>query len=330
MGLVSAIVPYLLSGITDCSGRPARGLSSWLEAGPFQVYTPIREAAFELAVSDFHRLVSAYAYDVDGFACASFESCHAISRIPNTPKATAWLMLKAYYGAFYAAHSIMRAFGSSVTNIDRHLARSLTETADAYGQAGGVAIQQGAYGLTATAMSSTLAATRAQAGTGGVHEAFWRLFCRQIGDIGTSLLAQYPGATAQDAVRRLDELVGVLTGSGASSGQWLSQIRNRVNYRLQMGCWYPYDLDVRRADGLFRIASQWRAASGSVSLLHGIGRDHERFLAACTFLVALCRELVVELDGRCAGGRSFLAFGALPYLRLTATGSSSSRRVATT
>jgi hypothetical protein len=102
-----------------------RGISEWVSDEEYQIYVPLQATQFVLNVSSQNEFLIALAADVNRCATAAFEStCHVIEN-RQLPRSTAWLVIKSYYAAFFAAHSISRMFGTTFTPLDKTQAKSV-------------------------------------------------------------------------------------------------------------------------------------------------------------------------------------------------------------
>lgn len=156
----------------------------------------------------------------------------------------------------------------------------------------------------------------ATAGNGGTHEGFWKVFNARLKELTDNVLigSTLPDADAQRVWEQLTSVGDSLTGNGANTS-WLSELRNSIQYRQEHGVWFPDKLPNARREILGRIALAWVKPPDEITMATTAGRLGQ-FLSACTFLVALCRELLVRIDLRCSVGSSFAGFGPLQYLRV--------------
>jgi hypothetical protein len=151
---------------------------------------------------------------------------------------------------------------------------------------------------------------------GGVHEQLWAVFLGTIVELRNGILNK-PASDAADleVADTLRELSNSLTSNGANGGNWLSQVRNRVNYKQQLGLWFPYSEKDRFYESL-------RSALDSVAEKNlsefQLAKKHEnpvvQFLETCGFLVALCLEFAKEMEARNEAGRSFLRYGHSAFM----------------
>ena len=313
--LADAIRPYWLSGINDISGLQTEGLREWFASGQFFIDGATAEGAFVAAAVDRDALSKRFAGDINRFAVASFESSHHVVRNGTFPKATAWLLISAYYSAFFAAHALLRVLGVSCSQLDKRRVDVVNETADAQGFLG-VPVKRGSFGCIFDYSSGRLSCERLGSTGGGAHELLWSLFNTEIEQLRFKILVS-PTQTAEQnrlAFGKLSDIKAVLTRDGLSNGSWLSHVRNRINYSHELDSWFPYRATRQLYDRLFRIHAQWRAEPEGIVL--GSREPLACHLEACAFLTSLCRQVTADISQRCSGGDSFLMSGAERFLRL--------------
>jgi hypothetical protein len=62
---------------------------------------------------------------------------------------------------------------------------------------------------------------------------------------------------------------------------------------------------------LLRVGQKFKREPISIDLEAPGMTDPSRFIATCTFIVAVCRESIQELEKRCSTGKSFASAGSL-------------------
>jgi hypothetical protein len=298
---------FWLPAINEVSGHVEHGFDNWLRSGTYQIYEPISVDRFTLNIRDTKGAVPAFAADATRMAAAGFESWHVIGRNTELPKSTGWLVIKAYYAAFFAAHSLTRMLGRSVTFVDRRTADSVYRVAEVFGTAAVPSIRAGLYECAYDSRTGRIVCGQLGEGAGGAHEAFWREFGRLLGEIGAKALEEGGGVagTRQAVVGKLDEVAANLNDDGRLRGTWLSEVRNQVNYRQEFGAWHPYGETNRYYEALFGVMGCWKDDPMTVNLRIGQGRVLQRYVATCGFILALCRSVVCDMESRCPRGRSF-------------------------
>jgi hypothetical protein len=92
----------------------------------------------------------------------------------------------------------------------------------------------------------------------------------------------------------------------ASGASWLSAVRNEIQYRHDRGVWTPAGVNKGGREVLARLARQWTRDPMDIDLELPPGAELGRFVAACAFLVALCRVILGRISDRsAAGAKSF-------------------------
>lgn len=317
--LADSLRQFWLPGLNSVSGKLSKGLQAWLLSQNYQIYVPVTPTSFEVTVTPWADLLAAYAFDCGRMSAAALESMEGVEPHPKLGKASAWMIIRSYYSAFYAIHAIMRMFGVSCTSLDAKHAGAVNQIANLFGFGIPKGISGGLFRCEYVHTTSSMLCTSLATSGGGVHEQTWRVFIGLIKDLRDRLLAPNAvGVTAnlQIAAQRLEDVERFLSQGGCNSGNWLSMVRNRTNYNLDFGTWFPYSNQPKYYGQLANVArTTWRADSDNVAFGGVGGRDIQLFLEVCGFLVSLCREMTEDMATRCPQGKSFLNFGAIPFIR---------------
>ena len=298
--------PYWLPGIHAVAGRQPNGLAAWIAEEEFQIYVPLTRDTATVSFVDASPIVNAYAGDCGRMAAAAIESAVDVEPSTRLPRSTAWFIIRAYYSAFFAAHAVLRMFGVSLTQLEGAHAAAITDIADIFGMANGAVLAGGFYVCKCDAHAKTLSVVKALTADRS-HGAVWRALHDVLGDIADSILASStPAAPAQQVAAKLTEVRTALSyDARVSKGSWLSEVRNRTNYRHDYGTWYPYVDRMQYYDRLYDLFAQWRDDPMKISLWSQPGRDLQRFAEASAFIVALCRVMSEDMAKRCPKGASF-------------------------
>lgn len=316
--LEDSIRPFWVPGLNDISGNVVKGLGGWIRDEDFQIYSAVQADSFALTVSDSRPVLTAFAADVNRLATASLESAVSVGRTEALPRSTAWTIIKSYYSAFFAAHSILRILGTSVSRLDGNHVSSVNKIARIFGAISQPATR-GLYVCSFDSGKKALSCTKLNPGAAGVHEAFWLFFKTSLRQLSSDLLISATGTPAnnQIASAKLSELSDNLSGDPAKGGSWLSFMRNEVNYNQRWGTWFPYEgYQPTHHDRIHHSPINWSEDPLSIDLTSYQGRDLLRFQQTCHFLIALCRTLAVDMSKRCSTGTSFQAYGPLAILNL--------------
>lgn len=316
--LTAPLRPFWIPGLNAVAGHVEKGLAGWFSDSEFQVHSQIQSDAFGLHVSFHESILPAFAADINRCAVAAFESIYQIQPVNHFPKSLGWLVIKSYYGAFFAAHSLLRTFGTAFAQIDRQQAGSITQIASLFGLSKGVAVSAGYYKCVYEAATQSLTCEKINTSAGGVHEVFWSVVYKRVREISATLLTSTFGLAKdnQAVAAKLMELSENLSYASFGGGSWLSHVRNIVNYNHRLGAWYPYSGQLAYAKQLFRTQKTWLQDAMTINLSSHGDQDLLRFQQTCNFLVGMCREISLDMATRCPSGKSFHLFGSVAFLNL--------------
>jgi hypothetical protein len=304
---------FWLPGIGNVMGKTQRGLQAYLLDDRYRIFSLPTPSVFEITPFDAEEIKRAICHDLSRMACAAFESFYALSPPDGLEKSCGWAAIRAYYGAFFAAHSIIRIFGRTCSQLDAsHLqfvtrVGSFTHGLDVIHSAG---IYYGKW----DERNSTLRFFKPTGNVvGGSHEVTWKLFLETLGELRNSLLS--PGAVGlaadlQQAALDLDSFRAGLCEGGLNNGSWLSSIRNKVNYRHDFDAWFPYGRPANHYDAIWNAAgTRWLTPPIPIRNIPIRGRELERVMELSGAIVALCRCLIEHIGETSSGRRSFVKYG---------------------
>lgn len=327
MGSYAAVAaelrPFLLPGIHGAGGLSSSGVAAWTKGGSYSVAVAPAPGCFQVnPVLPNAGLAEAFACEVNRFSLAAFESMMRNERDMDVPRALAWPMITSYYAAYFSAHAICRLFGRSVSQLDSSVSASVSNVFSSY-LGGGHNISTGLYAVSFDSAGASLQYVH-NGGAGGSHELLWKSFLELLVFLRSSLLQSSPSTSeVQDVATYLDEVAARLKAKGANGGNWLSVLRNEVNYRQLYGVWYPYDVSASSADVVGRRIRSWlRERTDWTSTP---GRNTELHCAAdlASSLLSLLFWLLRDLGMRATGSRHFVHGSAFALLRQQAKAPSS-------
>lgn len=228
-----------------------------------------------------------FAFESTKFACASLETMLNINYIDVIhPKSQNWNIIKLYYSAFYAAHSILRSFGMSVTMIDKNTATSIEKKLENSGYALAKA-SKGEHFIIFNRTLQTLDIQYIGNRGNGTHERFWLEFHKAIEMIRQAVpSAGLPQNDKSDIIKQLDELELILKLQGHDFYSWLSSFRNDVTYKNGFGVWFPYTDELGDIETLNKNLDLWMVNPESISLSGA--NQLQLFTYACHYLISLC------------------------------------------
>jgi hypothetical protein len=317
--LADAIRPLWLPGIETVNGKRALGLAEWFQSGPYQILQNTHADAFVLDVlrMDADLLLEAFAADVNRLSTAAFETSTIISRHTKFPRSTAWLIINSYYAAFFSAHALIRILGASCSQLAHRQVNRINSVADLFGSSA-APVGKGLYRGTLESFGNTLSCNKLEGG--GVHESFWSAFHQRLRQLSSEVLAgtTLPIEQRRTAFAKLEDFATALTNENSLRGNWLSNVRNQVNYGQQLGAWYPYGGQKKTADELFSNVTMWKNDPMNISL--SAKNPLRYFQEVCNFAIGLCRVVMEDLNSRCPSKDSFCRYGSIAFLRLLGSG----------
>jgi hypothetical protein len=327
--VADALRPFWMPGLKDITGNPDSGLADWIGQGKdFQVFDPVDVKRFSVHITDPKTLRKALAHDCSRFTVAAFETSSGNVSHLGLPKGRAWLFIRNYYAAFFAAHALLRIFGISCTYLERKQANKVTEIGRIFGTP---IIGSGAVGgfYCLRAEFSSMKLSSVGSGNEGSHEFMWMIFHDKLNAILTQIpTLNLPGQTKKISSERISEILMAMNLDGLSNGNWFSKIRNETNYKHAHSAWFPYNRRPEYYDDLFTAALSWRSDSELISV-HNPKDKQQRlktFVTATSLIVSILREVVLDMANRCDRGRSFHQVGGLQVLNLERPTSSGSIR----
>lgn len=295
------------------------GLRSWILEGsnvPSGRYT--RRLA-ELSVADSAGLTAALVHDFVSLSSAAFESAARAHQGDGDERGCAWQVVAYYYSAYFAANALMRLSGFASTNLDAENCAELNEFASLCGVGGfddASKLVPGVHFVAFDRASTPTLKIQAMNGVkGGVHIQFWAAFMMFIAALKNALLAsQLPAIDKKAARAQLDNLSKALTRSGKNNGNWLSEIRNGVNYRFENGVWYPYGPSSTTRPVLRAVLKRSIEGSLSISDPAAVIADCERMTRVSGYLLNWLQASVLVLDSTARHGkRTALRDGVLAF-----------------
>lgn len=297
-------------GIASASPRVTGGFRAWLGSGSF---VPV--ATTTTATIDYFNegeLAGALAFDANSFALRAIETIDAIATNAEFPRASAWPAIKIYYAAFFSILFLMRLAGRGSV----FLYGADTSSMKALWNAHGIPhdLRRGSQGIECDALAQKIDISRTPDGL-GVHEAAWKEFL----DYLFLLEASVPSLVAsdeekQEIVALLVGLRGALQRNNNHNGNWLSAVRNQINYHVENRLWFPY----RGAERSATLLTALDKCDVSLDVAKfNISDDDDAFFAACSFIFGWAFTVMEDIARRSAGSRTLFSLGIHHYISLT-------------
>lgn len=306
---------FWLPQIHNIEGLPQENFKSWLIHGYYSFDTNPTGNRFHLYISDENKFTSALSSDISRMAAACFESIYALRKTPKVPKSTAWLLIRLYYAAFFAAHVSLRIFGISCSHLDRGHIDHLKQYADTLGYSWSGNVSKGFFVCRYDSDKRILSCMRMN----DTHADTWKTFYSYLKELSNVVLSA-PGLSAQRNMvsTLLSDIAMTLENQGVCPrGNWLSQFRNRLNYQHDYGAWFPYKNAQISYIDIERNLKQWNCDLSCISLSRTRTKEVSRFIETCIALVALCNSLLDDIQLASSSKRSFLEFSSLAFLRIS-------------
>ncbi len=310
---------FWLPGISNVSGKLKRGLQAYLLDDRYRVFKPPISNQFSITPFETDEIKRAVCFDINRMASAAFESAFDLAPPVPIDKSYGWAGIRCYYAAFFAAHAVIRIFGKICTQLDsQHL--NFVSRITSYTFAEKVSHSSGLYFATWDETNSTLEFTHTSTvAQGGSHEVTWKLFHDVINQLENQLLdSSAVGILAdlQATSLALKSLRDALSESGCNHGNWLSTIRNRLNYRHEFDAWFPYGKPSAYYHNIRDAANdRWLNPPTPLSSAPLRGRELERAIEVSGAVVALCRCIIEDMI-KASPGDSFLSYGPRSILEL--------------
>ncbi|PAA96996.1 hypothetical protein [Serratia fonticola] len=268
-------------------GKSAQDVKAWVANQNYLLNSYTDSANFELRVHNSHSLRIAYANDCNRMSVAAFESVIDIKQTQILKKSGAWGVIKAYYSAFFAAHSIMRMYGISCSQIEQEHANKINEILSLNNQ--NQRVDKGFYCISTDLNFTRVLFKKFKDSHADTWECF-NVLLNTIKDSVHNATALAPEKLK--AIALIDSIKDGVTNNGKiSKGNWLSQVRNVVNYQHKYGVWFPYEKGVSADELIDRIAKEWRCAPDSL-YQNKCSNELALFFKTVSLILSLCKDLL--------------------------------------
>jgi hypothetical protein len=294
MKLASSLRLLWIRGLTDSVGPRSFTTDKFIQPKYVTVSGADEVNGLRLYAGNAANAVAYFSHEADRFASASFESLITGKKIAEYPRSTAWLLIRAYYSAFFAAHALLRIHGWACTRL---LPNTVTKLNIELGQffPDSPKLVGGLYLLRLLPDTRELVCKKLDgANQGGTHEALWSVLDDYLKAATTAILS-VPDQDHQEFALLVDQFNRTISKFGGST--WFTQLRNRINYSHEYGAWFPYEKSTCDYDRLETAIARWK--SDPADALKVVGEDElVIFMSACAFLVGICSATIRDLSYR--------------------------------
>lgn len=322
--------------LNSISSFKDKGLRFWLETS--ENYITLSNASnkfFEIAYYDIKEVLEYLASDINRLSCASLETVNNICESRSNRKFLAWNLINYYYSAFYSAHSILKTLGFGLIQINDRITSRIERRAAAYGQTM-PHIENGMYCFDFSKRGTIIFYRVSRYNEN--HKGLWLRFIDLLnvlsgisvvtGSFDSNCIAAWNSSvnhplsffsnmTFDDALNIVDKVDGlkkILNKNGDYN--WLSSVRNILNYNHGFGVWFPYN---SYSDDYERIIS-----FHELCFANPMDTDFENnndidlivFVKTCQQINAINIDILKDLVDRHPNNKSFLRNGFFAYDRM--------------
>ena len=263
---------------------------SWISSGKFIVRSISSISQIELEINDGYTFGRMLSFDSCRMASAAFETMESIQAVPQLPQSYGWIAIKCYYAAFFAAHSIMRFFGYTFSQLERGHVQLLIDYGSAIGLTSTIKADAGFFAGKYDNSQRSFELNK----MGKTHEDTWYWLIKCLEQLSQKVL-NVSGVTSKKQILSADlnDLINDLKDEGRLfKGNYLTQFRNAVNYRHEYHSWHPYGKNSIKAEKIISLISTWRNQELQYVSHWKESKKAYKFFCTCSKIVNLSYLLV--------------------------------------
>lgn len=303
------------------------GIRDWLSRNDHFIVTETGNNYVRITYYDETELLGALAFDINRLSCAFLESTINVRESAVNNKFLAWILIQYYYSAFYSAHSIIKILGFGLVQLDNTIIRRLSDKANISGIAWQMQTKQGVYCVDFNIQNHEIVLYNIKRYDDS-HRGLWKRFFEVLNVITgeyvvsntyendcvrmrnsnesypLSLFNKVEHQDALESINRLDELKDNLNVRGDSN--WLSGIRNVINYNHGLGSWFPYQDSFVSYKEVIKLKSMCFENFLCDSFNTTIDDILVKYVKTCQLINALNFDLLCDLKKRNPDSKSFL------------------------
>lgn len=280
-------MPFSFVSDDDCK----LSVKQWLIDGNYYVNKPENGfTVFTTIPDEFKKCLS---LDAFSFAKNSAQTLVELEKSAAYTKLTSWRIIQAYYAAFYSAHALLRFFGRSFSHLEPGHTKFLSERSESeVGQSPILASGNFLMTFTPSDNEVTFEAYKES------HKDLWKCFLALTEELSNKSLALRASKERCEILSgHFSEITDLITQMDKHpAGNWLSVVRNEVNYKSLHGVWYPFSKATPAFESLMREAGQWRNLGNEFTNITSKRNDMERFFLTALSVVDLA--LSISFDYR--------------------------------
>lgn len=231
---------YIYQELFEKQIRSEINFKSWITQGTYLLNSQlISKTNFDLRLNNDSKINISISNDINRFALSAIESVENVVYNEKLSKSASWNTIKLYYASFFSVHSIMRLFGWSFIQLEHQHLRKITEIANATNMNNAnIKLENGFYLAKYNNKLKTIEFIKKN----DSHKDTWSSFKELLQFIKDDIQNNHKIINSDkiDIITFIDNLNHVLSKDGNTAGNWLSSIRNKVNYQHSFGTWFPY------------------------------------------------------------------------------------------
>jgi len=304
---------YTLPGLYNVEDCRELSFKGWLANKKFKFTQDINPNDFVLDLYEIKDIYTPFAFDINRMATSAFESIHGIEPNKDFPKSVGWLIVRLYYSAYYAAHAILRMFGISCSQFAQNESRIITDVAKLWDHLPETKnASNGYFKCELFTTSAKLSCEKLD----NSHADVWQTLYDHLNILATRI-SEDDTFIKEEKTETIDYIFDLRYGLSCrnkfTKGNWLSMVRNEVNYQHTMGAWFPYNGRIAEHSELYRALPNWKV-DFSIDNLNSTktNNDLQLFVESCVSIVSLCFSLTKDLHNQ--NPKSFLKFGVSNFL----------------
>lgn len=264
-------------------------LKVWLSDGNYYANNSPPNLSLQcLDIEEFKRGIS---LDAFRFSAHAAQTICEVEKTSAYKKLTSWRVIQVYYAAFFAAHALLRFFGSSFSYLETgHVADLKRKCLNQAGYTPSLKSSNYLIDFDPQARSVDFVSYDES------HKDLWKCFARLISRLErASLTFRASNQRQQELSAYFADLGDALTDGGRlSSGNWLSYIRNEVNYKSAPDVWFPFSKNTPSFEELSRSVRGWQFGNLQIESPNLVRNEFERFFMTAFAVVDFC--MAVSLD----------------------------------
>lgn len=270
----------------------------WISSGKYLVRDLPNTKTILIEANNDNAFSTMLAFDICRTATAAFETMENIQANKNLPKSYGWIAIKCYYAAFFSAHSIMRCFGYTCSQLERGHIQIIHDYYSTVGSSNNLKIEGGYFCGEYNVGNRSLNLTKM---VGNTHEETWGLFIKCLENLSRNILG-VKGVTSdkQKLSSDIDGVISALKDRGRlPKGNYLSQFRNAINYRQEYCAWHPYGKTAIQTEKVLNMVGKWKQEIVLTSSIWKESPDAYNFFHTSVNLVNLCQHLMRLMHKNC-------------------------------